>query len=194
MSAIETSICVAAWEPKIGDPSFMGWFTVFAYVAAALLCFFAMARNSHGRTPVSWYWFLLTCGLFLLAINKQLDLQSWFTQVGKNVARDMGWYERRRVVQAVFVVLIGSSAIIFTVRLVPWVRHRYAELTVPTLGVIFLLAFIVIRAASFHHFEVFSDFRVAGVRMNCLMELGGIGLISWGALSFMMSSSNAPIR
>ena len=33
------------WEPGIGDPTFIGWFTVFAYLIAAVLCGVNAARR-----------------------------------------------------------------------------------------------------------------------------------------------------
>ena len=32
------------WEPGIGDPTLMGWFTVFAYFGTALLCYRALRK------------------------------------------------------------------------------------------------------------------------------------------------------
>jgi hypothetical protein len=44
-----------------------------------------------------------------------------------------------------------------------------------------LLTFIAIRAASFHHFDRFIGHEVGGVRMNWILELGGISLIAANA-------------
>jgi hypothetical protein len=50
------------------------------------------------------------------------------------------------------------------------------------LGTLFLLAFIVIRAASFHHVDVALRDASAGMRLNGLLELGGIASIGGASL------------
>ena len=46
----------------------------------------------------------------------------------------------------------------------------------------FLLTFIVVRAISFHHFDLFLKARVGGLKMNWVLELGGIALVALAAL------------
>ena len=48
-------------------------------------------------------------------------------------------------------------------------------------GVLFLVTFLVIRAVSFHHFDSFLKVKLAGVKMNWALELGGIFLIGLAA-------------
>jgi hypothetical protein len=50
-------------------------------------------------------------------------------------------------------------------------------------GLFLLLTFIVVRAISFHHVDEFIKVRVAGVRMNWLLELSGILLVMLAAVS-----------
>jgi hypothetical protein len=52
-----------------------------------------------------------------------------------------------------------------------------------------LLTFIVVRAISFHHVDVFLKSGIAGLRMNWLLELGGISLV--GGAAFLDASSKA---
>jgi hypothetical protein len=49
-------------------------------------------------------------------------------------------------------------------------------------GLFFLLCFIVIRAAGFHHFDVMLGFKRFGAKMNGLLELTRIYLIFVGEL------------
>ena len=58
-------------------------------------------------------WNALAVGLLLLGINKQLDLQTALTELGKILAARQGWYEHRQRVQIDFiigVVLVGGLA------------------------------------------------------------------------------------
>jgi hypothetical protein len=75
------------WEPTIGDPTFMGWFTVAAYAVAALLAARVWLRK---REKI---WLLVTIGMAGLCVNKQLDLQSLITAIGRVIAWHEGWLQ-----------------------------------------------------------------------------------------------------
>ena len=77
------SLLAERWAPGIGDPTVVGWVTVVVYAAVAFLCL--SARNNvamHEGRRVRTLWLGLGILLVILGINKQLDLQSLFTQVG----------------------------------------------------------------------------------------------------------------
>lgn len=178
------------WHPRLGDPTIGGWLTVAAYLVVAILCARvcfrpARLRGSSGmlsaRERVCWLG--VAALMAFLCINKQLDLQSFMTQVGRDIARAEGWYENRRAVQRVFVLsvaavggVVGLAAMWYTWR----ARNNWARLA--AVGIVLLLTFIVVRAASFHHFEVITDTRYFGLRGNWIMELTPIMLIGWAAL------------
>jgi len=170
------------WEPEIGDPTFIGWFTVVAYFVAAWVCGVnaLRARRMDGRAYM--FWLVFTAFMVALGINKQLDLQSLFTVTFRHFAKSSGWYEDRRFFQGLFVVAIAffglafaGIAWIWTLRTLP--RHRMA-----LLGGIFLVCFIIIRAASFHHFDDILGTELAFFRINHVLELGGIAYVTLGAL------------
>ncbi len=166
------------WRPGIGDPTVMGWVTVLVYALAALTAGLAMWRS--GKIADRRMWALVTILMTMLCINKQLDLQSLFTDIGRVLAGREGWYEERRAVQKIFVFgVLGSSALLTVFMawrfLSFWKRHFLLAV-----GLAFLLTFIVVRAISFHHVDLFLKTEVSGVRMNWFLELGGIALI-WGA-------------
>lgn len=168
------------WAPGIGDPTPMGWFTVAAYVATALLC----ARNvPRARAwPVEHrVWIALTALLVLLALNKQLDLQTWFTAAGRDLARADGWYEQRQVVQRAFIaaLLVLSVLVVLVLqRLLGDAWKRYAAVSC---GLALLLVFIVIRAATMHHVDRLLGTQVGLLRVNHLLELGAIAIVAIGA-------------
>ncbi|MES2660872.1 MAG: isopropylmalate isomerase [Verrucomicrobiota bacterium] len=164
------------WEPTIGDPSFMGWFTVAAYAVAALLAgrVWLLSREK--------IWLFVAIGMVVLCVNKQLDLQSLVTAVGRVIAWHGGWFEDRRSYQKWIVLgILAVSAVLgaaFIWRFHPfWLRHKLLSA-----GVVFLLTFIVVRAVSFHHFDVFLNSDVSGVRMNWVLELSGIFLVALAAV------------
>jgi hypothetical protein len=172
------------WRPGIGDPTIMGWVTVVAYFAVAVLCFRRArdARRESQRRTETIFWNVLSALLVLLGINKQLDLQTWFTLTGRHIALSEGWYEYRRPVQfafIVFIVLLAIGASGFMWRLV---RAHCRELWLALLGFVLLLTFVIVRAASFHHVDVLINLDLAGVRMNWILELGAIAVIALGSL------------
>jgi hypothetical protein len=167
----------ARWTPGIGDPSIFGWFTVVAYFVAALLCYRADRLREERRI-----WWSIAVLLVALGINKQLDLQSWFTQVGRDMARVEGWYDYRGYVQTLFIVAMAIGGL-FCARRLYQVAQRHSNcVRVGLNGLALLLAFIVIRAASFHHFDQLIGTSILGFRFNWIFELGGIAVIAAAAL------------
>lgn len=166
------------WRPQIGDPGFLGWFTVVAYALSSLLALQAgrQANTGSRRDRLLWFWVAGLMGF--LCLNKQLDLQSLFTDFGRVLAREQGWYAKRRGVQEAFVSLLvmGSAWLLFLVswRFRSFWRRRALLLT----GLFFTLTFIVVRATSFHHIDRFLGTPVIGMRINVILELTGIAMIS----------------
>jgi hypothetical protein len=163
------------WSAGIGDPTVLGWVTVLAYGLAATL-----AAKCARRFQPRGFWWAVAALMAFLAINKQLDLQSWVTEVGRDMAKAHGWYEGRHRVQAFFILcmaLVGALGGLLAVHAWwPWIRR-----IAPTLvGVVVVIVFVVGRAASFHHVDQFLFSEVGGLRWNWLLELGGIALVCWG--------------
>jgi hypothetical protein len=164
------------WVAGIGDPSLVGWVTVGVYAAGAALAARNAAAAQRSGVPVS-FWLVLTAVLLALGLNKQLDLQSWFGQTGRDLAKAQGWYESRRAVQAAFIVLLGVGA----VALLVWARRQWAGLWSEYRwvfgGLTLLFVFIVIRAASFHHIDEFIGIDVGVTTFGRALELAGVGII-----------------
>lgn len=164
------------WRPGIGDPSFVGWFTVFAYLAAAILAARAWQINKER------IWLLVALGMLVLCVNKQFDLQSLFTDIGRVIAWHQGWIEKRRAVQKLFVLGIVAGAGVFggwfIWRFYGFWRHHLLLAA----GLLFLGTFIVVRAISFHHFDSILKLSFLGMKVNWILELGGILLIALAAV------------
>jgi len=212
---------IGTWSPGIGDPNVMGWITVVAYLAAAYLCF-AVHRSwlaaagppAKGRTfgPIalaflgqrrrlaalpeavrmSALWKGLAIGLLLLGINKQLDLQTALTEFGRIVAHEQGWYDERQQVQIDFImgVFLVGIWLVFAVLLLA--GRNLPRLGLALLGIVFLCCFVAIRASSFHHVDILLGTRVGGLKMNWILELGGIALVGVGAYAERRALRTAP--
>ncbi|MEQ1546246.1 hypothetical protein [Methyloglobulus sp.] len=174
------------WRPQIGDPTFAGWFTVFSYFLAAFLAFRVyqhaqkLIRSPHNKQCLFWLWIALFS--FLMGINKQLDLQSLLTAVGKFFAHQQGWYNDRKMVQGFFIIMI----FVFGIYLISWGLRFFNQILrrnwLAFAGMIFLVFFILIRATSFHHMDKLIGTDFFGLKLNWLMELTGIYCITLNAL------------
>lgn len=178
------------WRPRIGDASFMGWLTVAAYGLTAVLCLVAALKGgagasgdeSGGARSQRRLWLGISAVMALLCLNKQLDLQSLLTNIGRIVANRGGWYDGRRTIQFWFVVAVGLASIAAFVLLVRKTRSIFRGRAWLLLGLSMLLLFVVMRAASFHHVGEFLEKRVLGLKMNWLLELGSIALVAVSAV------------
>ena len=160
----------------------MGWVTVAAYAAAAALAGIVAAR---GRTRAGAFWSVLAVLLALFAVNKQLDLQSALTAIGRCLAKAQGWYENRRVVQAAFIAVLALAGLGFLAVMLRALRGRLAENGLAAAGTAFLVTFVLVRAVGFHHVDAMLRMPVAGLRMNWILELGGIALIAANAAALL---------
>jgi tellurite resistance protein TehA-like permease len=203
---------VGRWSPGIGDPSFMGWLTVAAYLVAAWLCWrvFRRLRAPGDRAGVELVlatvatlilalvgsarrvaaipardrsrtlWLVVALALLALGINKQLDLQTALTEWGRGMALSEGWYQVRRPLQVVFIAAVLVSGLI-ALRAASRLARGDASLRPVIGGVVFITCFVVIRASSFHHVDLLIGYDISGVRVNWLLELGGIAFVAVAA-------------
>jgi hypothetical protein len=177
---------IGRWSPGIGDPTLAGWLTVVAYFVTAWLVFAVVKRTPSFLSDVRrerMLWLLLAWLFVALGVNKQLDLQSAVTELGRIMARDEGWYAERREVQREFVALVALVALVAATALVLVARGASTHLRVAIAGTVALLGFVVIRAASFHHVDVALKDDVGGFRTNWLLEVSGITVVMLAALS-----------
>lgn len=169
---------IYGWSPGIGDPSLLGWLTVLGYFLASFLCI----RAARQDTSATNLWRILAFALALLGVNKQLDLQSLLTVVGRELARAGGWFDQRREIQRLFVLMIGLAAIVLSVVVPVTLIGRSRYIRAACVGFVLLAAFISIRAASFHHVDRFLKSAILGARFNWIFELGGIAMIAFAAM------------
>jgi hypothetical protein len=180
------------WRPRIGDATFWGWLTVAAYGLTAILCLVVALKQPAMATGVAAIngearrqrrlWLGVAILMAFLCLNKQLDLQSLLTNIGRIVANRGGWYDARRTVQFWFVVAVGLASVAAFVFLAWKTRSIFRGRTLLLLGLSLLLLFVVMRAASFHHVGVFLERRVLGFKLNWLLELGSIALVAVSAV------------
>lgn len=185
---------IGRWSPGIGDPTLLGWCTVAAYLVAALMCLRARRvaqeeRAAGAQHSSHTFWFVGACGLFGLGVNKQLDLQSAFTELGRVLAKQQGWYDDRRTVQLAFIAVVLAAVLIGLGWLVCVSRKDARRLRLAIVGAAGLAAFVAVRASSFHHVDKLIGTSLMGLRINGWLELGGIGCVAFAALRFGTGAS-----
>jgi len=163
------------------DPTLLAWFITCAYFVGAGLTMVA-ARGSANVTDRN-FWIGCTALLVLLGFNKQLDLQGYITTIGRSLARQEGWYEQRRFVQTAFVSALSITAALSLALLARWLRRSTSAVKIAALGIVLLLAFVLWRAASFHHMDRWVTRSVAGMRSGWWLELTGIIVIALSAFA-----------
>jgi len=190
------------WYQHMGDPTVIGWTITIAYFLVTLLCWRAGLKektinvNIQRRPERHVLWFGLSILFFALGINKQLDLQTLLTALGREIAQANGLYESRREIQLIFVILFVLFCFSSLVALSWWLRGCWRQYLIPILGLALLVSFVVIRAASFQHVDyLISKWRIIGpFRMKYIVELGGILIVGLGAVQSLHRSYKAPVR
>lgn len=191
----------------------VGWLTVVAYFAAAGLAYRALRLHRAGARGIPFsggesaqvagtsrvavdeamlvrFWGLVLLSMLILGINKQLDLQTWFTEIGRDLAHQQGWYEVRRPLQVAFIAAIGLTGGAATVVLAFTMRHVLSRVIGALVGLGALVTFVIVRAASFHHVDMLLG--RGRVRLNWVLELGGIALIAISAFRQTSHQSGRP--
>ena len=189
-------LAAITWRPRIGDPTLMDWCITGGYLAASVICFVVARREGVAKPEANRssmrFWLALAAMMLALGLNKQLDLQTLLTQMGREIARSGGWYGERRVIQAAFAFNCAVLGAVFAgigLRMI-WGQKLAAYLAY--LGVVFLVTFVVIRAASFHHIDtILYRLPAFGNRVNFGLEFGGILLVVIGGLMRLLKSTTA---
>ncbi len=95
-------------------------------------------------------------------------------ELGRSFASRHGVYEKRRVIQMIFLFLLAAVSLA-AVFLWFWMNRRnWREQGYMLVGSVFLVTFVLVRAASFHHFQEFFAFPLGGVRLHRVIELFAI--------------------
>lgn len=182
------------WSPGIGDPTPIGWTTVALYLVAAWLAVEAAIRTrrlddisprgdwrreSARRARLRWFWFSTAAVLLLLGLNKQLDLQRLVTQIGRDIAKEGGWYRDRKPVQ-VALAFVALGAGVAAMGWVAWMlRDVASRIGVALAGLLVLFVFIAARINSLHAID--AAMRAGPLPMKWSLEILGIVLVGANA-------------
>lgn len=165
----------------INDRSTTAWVIVAAYFAGAAAAFWASgaARKRERR-----FWIGTALLLTFLGFNKELDLQTFLTDTARKLAHYEGWYDQRRLVQGLFLLLLAAGLIVAIIALARWLRRSPLPVKSAALGIALLFAFVVMRAGSFHHMDRWVTVNIGGLRRSWWLELAGIAVIAASAFAY----------
>ncbi len=187
IDAISNAISKVEWSFESHDPVW-AWLIVAMYAVAAILCLRALFMSQRSLFPEvikkksKVFWAVLFAIMLFLACNKQLDIQTYITAVGREVANTQGWYDQRRFVQKEFIIVLGLVAFLFLFYLAYIVYYLPTGNKISMIGALCTFTFIGMRAASFHHLDHFVARTFLGVKLHILVEICGGSIVSLGAL------------
>ena len=134
-------------------------------------------------------WVGLAIVLLLLGINKQLDLQTAVIELGRMLTRAEGWYDYRWRLEAVFLaaLALGGLALVRVVFLLG--RAEPPGMRSVLTGAVFLVGFVVVRAACFQHIDRLLGLELSESRLNGVVEVCGISFIIVGTYRVLRGRS-----
>lgn len=173
--------CAAqSWAPGWGDADIFGVVLTFLYATAALMTVSATVQVwLYGSARSSrWLWTLAAAYVTLLAINKQLDFQTFLTQTLRCVARAEGWYADRRSAQ--LAATMGILAVMGVAGLTLVARARRGN-GLMIAGLALLTTYVALRILSFHHMDTVLSTPLFGLGLARIIELTSLLVINYAA-------------
>jgi uncharacterized membrane protein len=176
-------------------------FRVLGYVFAAVICVLTGWRERvhvrserHDLWPTFWY---LSAVLLLVLAVGRVGLGDLLSDFGRHTAREEGWYQTRRKLQAVVVGSFAAAwgiAVLVAIWRVPERRRRYLPAAIVISG---LVCFAAIRLVSLHQVDTLLYRRdIGGVHIVAIVETIGIALVLlstlWNPFVRARSEENAP--
>ncbi|SMF13706.1 hypothetical protein SAMN02745866_00863 [Alteromonadaceae bacterium Bs31] len=180
------------WSPGINDPTLVGWLTVALYCIAAwsswriyFQCERIFIIHIHQQKR---FWLGVSCSMVLLALNKQLDLQTLLTKTGRLLAREQGWYRDRDSVQILFLIFLAASCVSLLAYLFYYFRRILITNFAALAGLTLLIFFIMARAVSFHYADTLFRSQLLGLKLYQFIEIAGIFCVWLNAYALMYLS------
>ena len=169
------------FDPLI-DTLDSSWLRICAYVIVAAQAIWWWLRErrgmaSHGLDWWPTYWFVSALVLLTMAVARAGAIGDLLAELGRDQARASGWYDSRRSLQALAVIIVAgvwTIGVVVSIWRVPPRRRRYLPHVIALSTVI---AFAAIRIVSLHHLDALLYRRdIYGVRLVAVTELTLLGL------------------
>lgn len=165
------------------DPDVASWLVTVLEVVAAVVAFAIMVSRHAASARLRLFWGSVAAVALVMAVNKQVDLQTWLAREARQVLSPAEWTELRPV--AVPLVVTGLFVVGLTVLgLLVWASAGGVAERVAGAGVVALLAFALLRTIAIGQ-EGVEQGRFGHGEMLPLEALGAVliiagAVIRWG--------------
>ena len=172
------------WSLQVGDPTISGWMITLAYLVAGFISIKTHRQKNEDEVEVQKVWLFLGIILICLGLNKQLDLQTIITDVGRWGATRLNLMEQRHLFKRVFILCLFISLVFFTYYLRIPLKMFMQKYRVVGFGCILIVTFVFCRALSFHIFSIpFNEF-LAKYEVYIGWEIIALGIIFIGVWKY----------
>jgi hypothetical protein len=198
------------WSFSLNNPTLTGLVTTAGYFIVFALCLWTGIHrkrtdgkadsndvtNRAGKGAANGsdggLWFLFAAFLFLLGLNKQLDLKTLLDSIGRTVLTSRGWSENRRAAQAALIAVFSLTCGCVIVLIVKKAGKRRGIHGITRASLVLMIFVIALRAGFMEQggdtlyggivriphryyslFEFFSIF-LAGLRASMVLVLDRI--------------------
>ena len=167
------------WIDDRGDPTLIGWFITLFYFFVFATSFYLLKKTTLNISNKNymWFWYGVTILIFLLGVNKQLDIQMLFADFARLYAKVSGIFENRKPFQQKIISFLATIGIsIFTFMIYKFwnaPKRMWLALT----GFCILFSFPLIRLVSLHRIESLLSISVLSVKVVDVIEIMGITIV-----------------
>ncbi|WP_422061273.1 hypothetical protein [Sphingopyxis sp.] len=171
------------------------WVTVTAYLLAAIVSAWAathasLRREARERT----FWQVTAVLLVFLGINELLDLQTLLTMIGRANAKANGWYPEHRRIQYLFIIGLTVATAVAGLVVLWLTRRAHAMVRLALMGLGFIGLFVLLRAASFHHFDDLLGRGAPSFNWGSIQEMAGIIIVAGAAALYTRKPRGKTMR
>jgi len=112
-----------------------------------------------------------------MAINRIFDLDITFAETSREIAKTHGWYDQRYTFQIFSVAVIAVAGLSFFILIESKITNGISHYRLILNSVVFLAAFIFIRAISYHPVDQILNWQIGRYRIGSIFESGCISFI-----------------
>lgn len=173
------SCAFGRWLHNIGDPGLAAWGIVALYALAAGLALRAGLRA--GPRDERAFWQIAAALLAVYAVNKELDLQTLLTGLGRCLSRAEGWHDRRWIIQLAVTALLGAVFVGAVTLAALRMKDLMSRTGIAAAGLVLVCGYAVARAVIINHVDGLAGLNFEALRLSWLFEVPGALLVIAGA-------------
>ena len=161
----------------IGDQYISSWLNTVIYGCSLVVAILKWKSLKHSQAPLKeqYFWLFIIFILSALGINKQLNLQTLFINIGRHIAQYEGWMEKRRLFQAWFAYALSGIVICAAAIIIVSARKLWRYNSLALVGLSILCLYTVMRTTSICNIGFVSDSSSEGeFRITDIIEFFGI--------------------